>query len=175
MTTQTHNDQIGTNASAAGATIKAAITATEQQLLPADAAMALKAVIKTTEGLIDISEREAQHLAKNDMLSFAILQDEKTILSERYIRLSQEFRSRLSDFRNTDIGLLDRLEKLQGQLSENVRINNRTIRQIEGKALKKTENTLLSAQEIGQTYAVEFPDTQDTQQISDNASQGNGA
>lgn len=128
----------------------------EQQLLPVDISLALKAIIKTTENLIDISEREAQHIAKNDMVSFAILQDEKNVQTERYVRLSREFRGRLNDFRKADIGLLDRLEKLQGTLGENTAHNNRIINQVQKKAKKNTENTLLSAQELGQKHPVNF-------------------
>lgn len=128
----------------------------EQHLLPADVTLALKAIIKTTENLVDISEREGHMMATNDMVGFAILQDEKHIQTERYVRLSQEFRSRLEDFRKADIGLLDRLEKLQNQLGENTNHNNRLINQIQKKSRAKTENTLLSAQELGQSRPVNF-------------------
>lgn len=128
----------------------------EQHLLPADITLALKAIIKTTENLIDISERESHMMATNDMVGFAILQDEKNIQTERYVRLSQEFRSRLEDFRKADKALLDHLEKLQKTLGENTQYNNHLIKQIQKKARAKTDNTLLSAQELGQKHPVNF-------------------
>lgn len=128
----------------------------EQHLLPSDITLALKALIKTTETLVGLSERESHAMATNDMISFAILQDEKSIQTDRYVRLSQEFRSRLEDFRKADKTLLDRLEKLQKTLGENTQYNNHLIKQIQKKARAKTENTLLSAQELGQKHPVNF-------------------
>lgn len=132
----------------------------EQHILPADTSLAIKALIQTTEKLIDISEREAQCIAKNDMVGFTILQDEKNIQSERYVRLAQEFRARLNDFRNADKVQLERLDTLQKTLGENTQHNNRLIHQIQKKASARTENSLLSAQEIGQSYQVTFPEAQ---------------
>ena len=130
--------------------------AQELQILPTDTSMALKALIKTTESLVDFSERESQALAKNDMLSFAVMQDEKTIITERYVKLAREFRERLEEFRAADPGLLDRLEKLQMQLGENARHNNNIIDQIQSKARKKTQSALFTAQELGQTHKVQM-------------------
>lgn len=92
-------------------TVKTNSATTEQQLLPSDPHIALKAMIKTTEALIEFSDREAQALAKTDMLNFAIMQDEKTVITERYVQLAQEFQARLEEFRNVDPGLLGRLRK----------------------------------------------------------------
>jgi len=128
----------------------------EQQLLPADAHIALKAMIKITENLVEFSNREAQALAKSDMMDFAIMQDEKTVLTERYVRLSQEFRARLEEFRGADPGLLDRLEKLQIELGENTKHNNGIIDRMQKKSEKKAQNALLEAQELGQNHKIEF-------------------
>ena len=128
----------------------------EQQLLPADAHIALKAMIKTTENLVEFSNREAQALAKNDVFNFAIMQDEKTVLTERYVGLSQEFRTRLNEFRSADPGLLDRLEKLQIELGENAKHNNAIIDRMQKKSEKKAKNALLEAQEIGQNHKIDF-------------------
>lgn len=118
-------------------TVKTNSATTEQQLLPSDPHIALKAMIKTTEALIEFSDREAQALAKTDMLNFAIMQDEKTVITERYVQLAQEFQARLEEFRNVDPGLLGRLEKLQIELGENAKHNNGIIDRIQKKSEKR--------------------------------------
>lgn len=125
-------------------------------ILPADTSLALKALIKTTEGLLDLSEREAQTLAKNDMMNFAIMQDEKTVLTERYLRLAEEFRTRLNEFRGADFGLLDRLEKLQISLGENTKHNNNVIDRMQKKSEKIAHNALLKVQELSQQHHAYF-------------------
>lgn len=128
----------------------------EQQLLPADKEQAIKVMINITENLINFSERESQVLAKNDMMTLAVMQDEKTLITERYVTLSREFRDRLEEFRGVSPALLDRLETLQNTLSENSRHNNKIIDQIQNKAKKKTQNVLMSAQQLGQSHPVKF-------------------
>ena len=128
----------------------------EQQLLPSDPHIALKAMIKTTESLIDFSDREAQALAKADMLNFAIMQDEKTVITDRYVQLSREFRTRLEEFRGADPGLLDRLEKLQIELGENAKHNNGIIDRLQNKSEKKATNALLEIQELSQNHKTDF-------------------
>lgn len=138
----------------------------EQQILPADTHFALKAMIKATENLVEFSNREAQALAKNDVMDFAIMQDEKAVLTERYVKMSQEFRERLEDFRGADPGLLDRLEKLQVELGENTRHNNDIIDRMQKKSEKTAYNALLEAQEISQNRPVNFSDVQSGTQIA---------
>lgn len=117
---------------------------------------ALKALIKITQALVDFSDREGQALAKNDMLDFAIMQDEKTVLTQRYVQMSNEFRMRLEEFRGSDAALLDRLEALQKELAEKSKSNNQVIDRIQTRARQKTSDTLLSAQEMGQSHNLTF-------------------
>ena len=63
-----------------------------QNILPADQSMALKTMIAATQDLINFTEHESQALAKNEMMDFAVMQNEKTVLTERYVQLSKEFR-----------------------------------------------------------------------------------
>ena len=137
-------------------TVKTNPASTEQQLLPSDPHIALKAMIKTTESLIEFSDREAQALAKTDMLNFSIMQDEKTVITERYVQLAREFQTRLEEFRSADPGLLDRLEKLQVELGENAKHNNSIIDRMQKKSEKKATNTLLKIQEISQNHKTDF-------------------
>lgn len=137
-------------------TVKTNPATAEQQLLPSDPHIALKAMIKTTEALIEFSDREAQALAKSDMLNFSIMQDEKTVLTERYVQLAQEFQARLNEFRGADPGLLDRLEKLQIELGDNAKHNNGIIDRMQKKSEKKATNALLEIQEISQNHKTDF-------------------
>lgn len=111
---------------------------------------ALKDLIKITQSLIDLADREAHVLAKNDIMEFAIMQDEKAVMTQRYIQMSRAFRERLEEFRGKDPGLLDQLENLQKDLSDITRANNNVIGQIQNRAKQNTSTTLFSAQELGQ-------------------------
>ncbi|MFP4312697.1 MAG: hypothetical protein ACLFR0_00095 [Alphaproteobacteria bacterium] len=130
--------------------------ASEQQLLPADKDQALTVLINITENLINFSERESQVLAQNDMMTLAVMQDEKTLITQRYVALSTEFRKRLEEFRGVNPALLDRLETLQNTLGENSRHNNTIIGQMQDRAKKKTEGVLMNAHKLGQSHPVKF-------------------
>lgn len=120
------------------------------QTLPAEKSQAIGLLIRLTNNLVTLAEREARALAHNDMLAFAILQDEKSLVTEHYMKASEEFRSRLEDFRGTDKNLLDRLEQLQKLLSEKTSNNNHVVTQIYDRAQSKTQSALVTAQELGQ-------------------------
>jgi len=119
-------------------------------VLPGDPAQALRALLKLSQGLIDLCERETQALVKDDLSAFTVLQDEKESLSLRYAAASSEFRARLEEFRGSEAATLDRLESLQKTLGEKMRANNALIAQMEGSARQKTQDTLLKVQEMGQ-------------------------
>ena len=132
-------------------------------ILPSDPDSAVNALIKVTQNLLNMADKEEQALAQNDMLAFAILQDEKETISERYTRLSAEFRERLVEFRTVNKATIDRLDNLQKLLGEKTRQNNETVSAIYNRAKAKTENTLLAAQEIAQNVHVRLaePSTDD--------------
>lgn len=127
-------------------------------ILPKDSRQAVLELIKVTQKLLDMSDKEAQALAQDDMLCFAILQDEKAFLSERYGRLSEEFRERIGEFHGTDKNMLDRLENLQKLLGEKTRQNNAIVSEMYERSRTKTQDTLLAAQEIAQNVRVKFPE-----------------
>ena len=127
-----------------------------ENLLPADQSMALKTMIAATQDLINFTEHESQALAKNEMMDFAVMQNEKTLLTERYVQLSKEFRNRLEDFRGADRALLDQLEAVQKSLGENSRHNNKIIDQIQVGARKKTNGVLFNANKLGESHPVHF-------------------
>lgn len=127
--------------------------------LPKERTQALMHLIKLTQGLSALIDRESQALAHDDMVTFTILQDEKEMLSERYIRTSEEFRSRLTEFKGTDPALLNRLESIQSDLSDKAAHNNQIISRMYQKARKNTQETLITAQELGQMRPLHVPET----------------
>lgn len=126
--------------------------------LPANATAAIQRLIQVSQKLVDLSERETQALLQRDMLTFAILQDEKESIASQYTRASEEFRARLEDFRNVEKPLLNRLETLQKNLAEKTQGNNVMVAQIKQRAEAGTQKTLLMAQEFGQQKRVRMND-----------------
>lgn len=125
-------------------------------LLSAKPEAAMQDLIKMTRKLVNLAGREAQALATNDLMSFAIMQDEKQQLSEKYVEMSREFRDRIEDFRGIDKALLDRLEMLQNDLGQVFKDNNKAINRVKGYAQQATRTTLFTAQELSQKHPVEF-------------------
>ncbi len=119
-------------------------------ILSNEKTQAIQQLIKLTDNLANLAERESQAIAQNDMVSFTILQDEKALIAEHYAAAAQEFRNRLPEFRGMNPALLDRLETLQIRLGEATRQNNKAIKRIHDNAQKRTQTTLIDAQEIGQ-------------------------
>lgn len=125
-------------------------------ILSGDRSVALNRLIKLTQNLSNLADREAQALAQNDMLGFAILQDEKTLITEQYVSACEEFRSNINLYRGVDKSLLDRLDRLQKDLGEKTKANNDTVSNIYDRAQNRTQSSLLAAQEIGQNKHVQF-------------------
>lgn len=121
-------------------------------ILPAEPSMALNMLIRLTNTLSALADREAQALAQNDMVTFAILQDEKILVSEQYMKASEEFRSNINSYRGADRAVLDRLERLQKDLGEKTKNNNIVVKQIYDRAKDRTQSALLTAQELGQAH-----------------------
>ncbi|MFK7838819.1 MAG: hypothetical protein AB8B83_00675 [Bdellovibrionales bacterium] len=134
----------------------ALISEAKTGILAREKTQAVQQLIKLTRNLADLAERESQALAQNDMLGFAILQDEKALIAEHYAAASNEFRARLPEFRGMNPALLDKLESLQHRLGEAARQNNDTVSRVYAQSKENTQNTLLSAQELGQSRPVQF-------------------
>jgi hypothetical protein len=124
--------------------------------LPVNATAAIQRLIQVSQKLLALSDRETQALLQKDMLSFAILQDEKEAIMNQYVKASEEFRARLDDFKNVEKSLLGRLETLQKQLAEKSHSNNIAVLQMKQRAEHSTQKTLLMAQEFGQQKRVRF-------------------
>ena len=115
---------------------------------------ALNNLCKLSQSLLDIAEQESQALVQNDLLAFAILQDEKEKLSLHYLDASQDFRNRINVFRRVDRSMLDRLEEIQDKLSERTNDNNKLINQIRQNAERFVEHNMKTAKEYGQSNRV---------------------
>lgn len=129
-------------------------------ILPADKSQALNLMIRITQNLIHLAERESQTLVQNDLLSFAILQDEKALMADHYVRTSEEFRSKINSYRGVDKALLMRLENAQKQLHEITSNNNIAVENVYERAKAQTQSALITAQEFGQER-VRFEKTND--------------
>ncbi len=130
--------------------MKHALKDKEQNILPQDVNHALRELVRLSKRLVEFSDQETQALIKNDHMQFALIQQDKERLAEQYMRASEEFRSRLDDFKKADKGLLMQLDKLQKELKEKAESNNMTIDQVTTRARANTQSTLFSAQEMGQ-------------------------
>lgn len=142
-------------------------------VLPEDAAKALNMLNRLTLNLCSMADREATALAQNDMVAFSILQDEKALTSEQYVKACTEFRDNINAYRNSDPTLLDRLEKLQKDLAEKTQENNKAVEQMYERAKNRTQSSLLAAQEIGQNCHIRFqPSDGDINQNNSNQNTG---
>lgn len=128
----------------------------QKGFLPESAAQAVQRLTKISQALLDLSERETQALVQNDMFTFSILQDEKELLASQYTKASEEFRSRLEEFRKIDRNLLNRLENIQKKLAEKTQGNNIIVTQMRQRAEKNTHKTLITAQELGQKKPLSY-------------------
>ena len=133
-------------------------TATKNKnILGSDANGALRELVRLSKKLVDFADQETQSLVTSDHMSFAITQQDKERLAKRYASASEEFRTRLEDFRGADKSILSQLDKVQIELKEKTQNNNVLIEQIKKRASANTKATLFTVQELGQR--VHFPET----------------
>ena len=150
-------------------------TAEIKAVLPEDQSMALNMLIRLTQNLSSLADREAQALAMNDMLTFTILQDEKAIVTQQYMKASEEFRSNINVYRGAEPGLLNRLERLQIDLGEKTKNNNDVVNTIYNRAQTRTQSSLLAAQEFGQDQRIRFNPAQEAVNENETSSKTAGA
>lgn len=122
--------------------------------LPDDRSQALRILIRLSEQLVQLADRETQVLVQDDIRSFAILQDEKDKISTQYANAAGEFHKRLEEFRGADPGLLHRLEELQNELGEKTKSNTKIVERIFRHSQQKVHNNLISVQELAQIKPV---------------------
>ncbi len=126
-------------------------------VLGKDVNQALRELVRLNRRLIDFADQETQSLVTNDHMRFAFTQQDKESLARQYMQASEEFRTRLDDFRHADKSILMQLDKLQIELKEKTQNNNVLIDQIKTRASANTQSTLFTVQELGQR--VSFPDS----------------
>lgn len=129
----------------------------EAPCLPQDPVQAVHTIMRLSRKIIDVVERESQSLAMDDMIGFGALQDYKHALSLEYQQICGEFHTRLEEFRRVDPALMNQMDKLQHEIGERSRHNNKIIQKIRERATKKTQTTLYEAQEIAQNTHIVFP------------------
>lgn len=134
---------------------KAKETAKQNDILGKDVNSALRELVRLSKKLIEFADQEGQALLTNDHVTFAFTQRDKESLSGRYAKASEEFRSRLDEFRHADKGILMQLDNLQRTLKEKTASNNEMIAHIKKRASANTQSTLFAAQELGQRVRFE--------------------
>ncbi len=136
-----------------------------KDILGKDVNNALRELVRLSKKLIEFADQETQSLVTNDNIKFAFTQQDKECLAERYAKASEEFRSRLDDFRNADKSILMQLDRLQNELKEKTQSNNIIIEQIKNRARANTQSTLFTVQELGQRVSfANKPQHQEQQQ-----------
>ncbi|MGH1375714.1 MAG: hypothetical protein ACRBCK_05120 [Alphaproteobacteria bacterium] len=125
--------------------------------LPINVNDALRELVRLSNKLVMFTDQETQSLVINDHLRFAYIQRDKERTALQYTKASEEFRSRLEEFRNGDKGLLMQLDRSQKELKQKSESNNILIEQIKNRAQANTTSTLFTVQEMGQR--VRFPTT----------------
>lgn len=124
--------------------------------LPAQPVVALQRLIRISQNLMALAEKETQALLTDDMLSFAIMQYEKEKIAEEYSQASENFRNRLEEFRKTDPHLLGRLEKLQRDLQEKMKNNNVIVDRIRERAQFNAQKNIIKANDPGTARRIRF-------------------
>lgn len=129
-----------------------------------NAAGTMQQLIRISHQLVQLAENETQALVQQDMLAFAIMQHEKEKLAEQYTAASEQFRTRIEEFRNVDRNLLTQLETLQKTLAEKTQGNNAIIENIKSRAQQNTQQTLITVQELAQIKPVRIDSQPNTQE-----------
>jgi hypothetical protein len=133
----------------------------QDSVLGNDVNIALRELVRVSKKLIEFADQESQALLTNDHITFAFTQRDKESLSGRYAKASEEFRSRLDEFRHADKGILMQLDQLQRTLKEKTANNNEMISQIKKRASANTQSTLFAVQELGQRVQFDKKTTQE--------------
>lgn len=137
--------------------------AKENCILDRNVNLALRELVAISKKLVTLAESETQALVCGDMLRFACVQQDKESLAVRYAKASEEFRSRLEEFRSADKALLNQLSKLQDDLKQKTNDNNVMIQSIKKRSQAKTQSTLFSVQELAQRTPVNIHQNRNTQ------------
>lgn len=148
------------------------------RFLSGDVNQAVRELMTFTQTLIDYTDQEAQSLLQQDVIGFAAIQDDKAHSAWRYNRASQEFRSRINEFKEADKGLLKKLENLQGLLHDKTQGNNIIVKNIRDNAQIKTRAHTVTAQQMGRRVKFNRPGMAGNdagRQVRQNAAQSNAA
>lgn len=127
--------------------------------LPENPLSAMQQLIRISQQLLVLAEKETQALLFKDMLAFSILQYEKEKLTSDYTKTSEDFRNRIEEFRSLDKAIIHRLERLQRELGDKAADNNALVAQIYQSAQEKAGEGLAKASEYSRSKAVRFTKT----------------
>lgn len=120
-------------------------------MLAADPETAMRQLVRLTRELVKFAEAETGALVRGDMIKLAATQDDKEKLARQYSKASEEFRSRIEQFRGIDKKIIAELEAAQAELARKSEENNVLMARLRARSYGGTHTTLLTAQEMGQS------------------------
>jgi hypothetical protein len=135
---------------------KPSIKGGQTKAVPLSPQAAVQNLIRISQSLMVLAEKETQALLFKDLLAFSILQYEKEKIAGEYMSASKEFRTRLNEFRTVDKVLMSRLERLQKDLAEKATSNNALVEQMQTLATMNTQKNIRSMQEASFSRPVRF-------------------
>ena len=125
------------------------------KVLSSNVNLAMREMIRISEKLVHLAEDETNALVRGDIMYFAMAQKNKEKLTSQYKNASEEFQTRIDDFKAADTLLINKLDSLQNEIRQKTECNNRMIDQIKKKSLANTKETLFTAQDLGQRLTVQ--------------------
>ncbi len=106
---------------------------TDEKILPEDGNEALKKMISLTQECLNVLEAEGEKITRNDMVQFAVNDENKGRTFIYYEKAVNEFKERIAEMEGkVDPELVSELQNLQIKVSEQAANNNARLDQIEG-------------------------------------------
>jgi len=109
------------------------MTNDNENILPEEPNMAVQKMIELTQECLNILEGESEKLTRNDLVQFAVNDEQKGRAFTFYEKASEEFKARIDALRGkVDPSLVTQLQQLQLKVADQAAFNNQRLEQIEG-------------------------------------------
>lgn len=111
---------------------------TNKKILPADPNEAMQKMVEVTRECLAVLESESEKITRNDMVQFAVNDENKGRTFIFYEKAVNEFKERLPELEGkVNPVLVNELQTLQLQIAEQAADNNARLAAIEGLIKKK--------------------------------------
>lgn len=108
------------------------------KILPDEPDAAMKKMIELTQECLALAESEDEKITRNDMVQFAVNEQNKVPAFAMYEAAAAEFRERIDSFQGkVNPMLVTELQRLQLELRERAENNNIRLEQIDGLVKKE--------------------------------------